>query len=364
MRDRLRALLLLGSASLRADPVGAAVTTALSMLGAVASPLLAVAIGYTADQALRHGVSASTWIGILAVSGAVAAIFVLNEIEHQLRRGLEERASHQLDRDLMRMIAGMPGLRLQDDPAFQNEVAAFRMDHWLLGQAVQSLIATGALLVQMIATVAVLGQVAPVLLLLPLFALPNLVAVFENAVEPGTGMETRLLGLSDLLLERFRAPMARYAHEGYVHQFQGAALKVVSSLVFAAGLVGALGFLAVQLQQGRISSGTLITAIVLGGEISGQLGAAASRSAWLGWATSAVTRYLRIADRTRESSAALEAPNAGVAPASLSEGIGLEKVTFRYPGAHLDVLQDVSLVLPAGAVVAVVATTVPARQRW
>ena len=128
----------------------------------------------------------------------------------------------------------------------------------------------------------------------------------------------------------------------------------MSSLVFAAGLVGALGFLAVQLQHGRISSGTIITAIVLGGEISGQLGAAASRSAWLGWATSAVTRYLRIADRIRESSAALEAADAGPAPASLSAGIRLEMVTFRYPGAGRDVLHDLSVVLPAGAVLAVV----------
>src|SRR4029453_6083897 len=41
-------------------------------------------------------------------------------------------------------------------------------------------------------------------------------------------------------------------------------------------------------------------------------------------------------------------------PARLSEGIRLEKVSFAYPGTERLVLEDVSLELPAGAVIAIV----------
>ncbi len=378
MRERFRALLLLGSASLRADPARAVLATGLSIVAAVAGPVFALAAGFTADRALHEGLSAATWAGAAAAALAIVGIFVIGEVEHHFRRRLQEKASHQLDRDLMRMIAGMPGLQLQDDPAFHNEVAAFQADHWLLGQAVEAVIASTALLLQMIATVLVLARVAPVLLLLPVFAIPNLVAgnvaeririrslektaeerrrgfaAFENSVDPAAGMEVRLLGLRDLLMERFLKPMAVYAREEYVHTLQGAVLTSGGAIVFAIGFTGALAYLAIQLQHGRISTGALITAIIMGGEISHQLGAAASRSAWLGWATSAVIRYVRILDRLKAATVALEAAGAGPCPSGLTEGIRLEQISFRYPGSDREVLRQVDLDLPAGAVVAVV----------
>ena len=41
-------------------------------------------------------------------------------------------------------------------------------------------------------------------------------------------------------------------------------------------------------------------------------------------------------------------------PTRLSEGIRLENVSFGYPGTGRDVLRDISLLLPAGAIVAIV----------
>src|SRR5262249_13229039 len=42
------------------------------------------------------------------------------------------------------------------------------------------------------------------------------------------------------------------------------------------------------------------------------------------------------------------------APATVTEGIGFEHVTFRYPGSDRPALLDVDLFLPAGSVIAVV----------
>ena len=62
-------------------------------------------------------------------------------------------------------------------------------------------------------------------------------------------------------------------------------------------------------------------------------------------------RYIRLEHMAEEARLAV---GGGTAPTSLEHGISLDHVTFRYPGTKVDVLQDITLDLPAGSTVAVV----------
>ena len=111
---------------------------------------------------------------------------------------------------------------------------------------------------------------------------------------------------------------------------------VVSSQVATGPRASAAGAILVLTAGARLSSYLNATVSEIG-FLRGTWMDGAQRLAWLeDYASSAVQH----ADRP--------------APAAIGEGIRLEHVTFRYPGAERLALDDVSLFLPAGSVVAIV----------
>jgi ATP-binding cassette subfamily B protein len=118
--------------------------------------------------------------------------------------------------------------------------------------------------------------------------------------------------------------------------------------VFGLGYVGAVVFTATAIDA---TAGQIVLVLVIGSQLSQFVGAAVGelgflRSIWLD-----ISRRLIWLE---DYAAAVDARSDGTPPTRLATGIHLEHVSFRYPGSDRLVLDDVTLDLPAGSVVAVV----------
>jgi ATP-binding cassette subfamily B protein len=99
------------------------------------------------------------------------------------------------------------------------------------------------------------------------------------------------------------------------------------------------------------TAGQIVLVLVIGSQLSQFVGAAVGelgflRSIWLD-----ISRRLIWLE---DYAAAVDARSDGTPPTRLTTGIHLDQVSFRYPGSDRLVLDDVTLDLPAGSVVAVV----------
>ena len=118
--------------------------------------------------------------------------------------------------------------------------------------------------------------------------------------------------------------------------------------VFAAAYVGAVVFVASAIDR---SVGAIVLVAVAGSRLAAFVGATAGELGFLrGFWMDSSRRLAWLEDYAMGQTIHADQP----APTALTNGIDFEHVSFTYPGTTRVVLDDVSLHLPAGAVVAVV----------
>ncbi|MBA3282082.1 MAG: ABC transporter ATP-binding protein [Acidimicrobiia bacterium] len=225
-------------------------------------------------------------------------------------------------------------------------------------------------------SVALLATVHPLLLLLPVFAVPSLLAgakaerirvlalderqhnyrrVYDlqrMAGNSGPAKEVRVFGLGPEILRRHRAESDDLAAWERSHRLRGARMVSAGRAVFVLGYVGAIGFVASAVSAGRLGVGDLVLAIVLAGQVMGLLSGATNNANWVAWTMTAVRRYVWLLDYVAGRPGAH--PGGVEPPPRLRQGIRLDNVSFRYPGTDTDVLTGVDLALAAGSTIAVV----------
>ena len=170
-----------------------------------------------------------------------------------------------------------------------------------------------------------------------------------TTIEPAA--EIRLYGLGGYFLERFRSVRDRLRRERLRIEGRNAVFELAASAFSLVVLAGVLAWMLDHVSSGRWTAGDL--ALVVVALVQSQSTARAAlqnagrihqNSLFLG----NLFEYLSIRP-------ALTAPaNPAPVPALQREGLALDHVSFRYPGASSDALRDFSLRIPAGRVVAVV----------
>jgi ATP-binding cassette subfamily B protein len=228
---------------------------------------------------------------------------------------------------------------------------------------------------RIVALMVLLATVSPWLLLLPVCAVPPLVAdrlakritrsaeddmahtrrlaamLFGLASDTTAAGEVRAYGLAPHLAAEHRRLSAEVDRRSSREALAVLAVQGTGWLLYAAGLMGAIALVVVRASAGDLSLGTVLMAVSLIRRSRNQLAATAQRSG-------ALVNTLTTADRVfwLEDHAAEEAARAGTAPAPerLRHGIELRGVTFRYPGTERAVLAGFDAVLPAGSTVALV----------
>src|SRR5439155_11660453 len=156
-----------------------------------------------------------------------------------------------------------------------------------------------------------------------------------------TGIADRLMTDRRAAWERWYGPIART-------RWETAAWHTLAWAIFGLGYVAAVVFVAYVL---RAPAASVLLVLAAGARLSAYIGATVGEIGFLRgiWMDGSV----RLA-WLEDYAAALEAHADLAVPSRIHTGIRLDHVSFAYPGTQRLVLDDVSLELPAGAVVAIV----------
>lgn len=304
------------------------------------------------------------------------------------RIGLSERVGFAFDRLLARLTAGIPGLRHQESPAFQDRLHLLRDRTLAMGALLNWVLNLLEQLGGFLVTAALLATVHPALLVLPLIGVLALrlqisargviaraqeataadyrlaARLARLATSPEAGKELRVFEAGPELWGRVRELRSRADGVTSRAQWRFAAIGCAAGLLNSLGLIGAVAFVVHLAVAGHTTLGAVLLAVVLAGRFTGHVGG-------LVQATGAVVELLQSAERLRwlrtyaeqaslapAVTAAGPATSSGAAwtpvPSRLRQGIAVEGLSFRYPGTAVTTLHDVELRLPAGGVVALV----------
>lgn len=344
----------------------------------VANGLLLVsmyAVKPTVDAALRADFEGVVVGAVLiAGGGALSGIFFrgyLNLIVLVL-----ERSGLYIDAHLMQLSAGIPTIEHHERPRYADEMSLLRQERQQLPHVMNAIVQGLRVALSVGGSVAVLARLDPVLALLPVLALPAVLAhrasnrlataareanaerlrlsqhLFEVAVSSAAGKEVRVFGLGAELARRHRELLEANVRQMERAAFKGVGLTATGSLVFAGGYAGAVGLVVQQAIAGHVTVGSVALAISLVTLVNLQLSSAAQTSAYLAQVVKAAGRLVWLQDHARSSGRRSGAP--AVVPSRLSEGIELRDLCFTYPDTERPVLDHVDLRLPTDAVVALV----------
>jgi ATP-binding cassette subfamily B protein len=358
----------------RAAPGWMSLVLVMLMLGSVASTCYPLGYRLLVDGALAGSAERVAW-GVVVVAGLLSLGWVLTALGAVEAMGLSDRIATFRTGQLIRLISGVPGLEHLERPDYLREVERLNTNRRQLAAAPRQLLSNLSSTARIITLLALLASVSWWLLLLPLSAVPPLVAdrfakrvtkaaeddmasdrrlaemIFGLATESGSAGEIRAYGLGEHLTAEHRRLTEALDRRGSREALQVLAIQSTGWLLYSGALMAAIAFVVVRAAHGDLSLGTVLMAVSLIRRSRNQLASAASGSG-------ALVSTLTTADRLfwLQDHAAAEAAKAGkgAAPTRLVDGISLQSLTFRYPGTDRAVLDGFDLTIPAGATVAVV----------
>src|SRR3989449_862862 len=221
-------------------------------------------------------------------------------------------------------------------------------------------------------TMALLASIHPALLLLAVFAVPTVLTstwrpgVERSAQERGAqtnrlarhlftiattappGKEVRVTGIGERLVIERRAAWERWYGLVAPARWGSALWHALAWAIFGLAYVGAVVFVSSGLGA---PAGEVLLVLAAGARLSAYIGATVGEIGFLrGFWTDGSRRLAWLEDYAASVAASGDLP----VPTVLRRGGQLDHVAFAYPGTSRVVLDDVSVTLPAGAVVAIV----------
>jgi ATP-binding cassette subfamily B protein len=342
----------------------------LSLVAALPDALLAYWFKLLGDGALR-GDWASVRVAVLALGLSATATWFLVTVSTRVQRRFRDKVTIALESHVATLLASISTIAHHERPEYLDRLSVLRNQVFMLDHMYMSLFSTCGWILRLAVTVALLVSIHPALVLLVLCALPPVWTsswrpaverraqergaaanrlsrhLFDVATTSSPGKDVRLTGIAELLVSRRRQTWESGQAPIAAARWTSAAWHAAAWAVFGAGYVGAIVFVT------RIgaAAGDVLLALAAGSRLSFYVGAAVGEIGFLRgvWMDSA-----RRLAWLEDYAAAVLAPADQPAPARLSRGVRFDHVSFAYPGTDRLVLDDVSLDLPAGMVVAIV----------
>ena len=355
----------------RAEPRLLVASFVMMVFTALPDALLALWLKLLADG-VTGGHREKVLVASLGLGLSTTGTWYLRVVFDRLQRRFRDRVGIALESHVAHLQASVATIEHQERPEYLDRLAVLRDQVFALDHLFMSLFSTLGWIVRLGATMVLLASVHPALVVLVLFALPTVAtATWRPAVERrveesvaarnrlarhlftvGTtaapGKEVRVAGVAPVLTARRDAAWHDWYGTIASARWRTALAHSAAWAVFGAAYVGAIVFVAAGLDA---PAGSVLLVLAAGSRLSQYVGAAVGELGFLRgiWLDSSkrltwLEDYAAAADRGRD----------GAVPAVLRSGIRFERVSFRYPGTDRLVLDDVSLTLPAGAVVAVV----------
>jgi ATP-binding cassette subfamily B protein len=358
----------------RMAPGWMTLVTVMLLLGAIASTCYPLGYALLVDGALDGSVPDAVG-GVALVAVLLSLGWVLSAIGATEAMALSDRIALARTAELIRLTSGVHGIEHLERPEYLTEVERLTANRRQLASAPRQILSNLSSIARIVTLLVLLATVSPWLLLLPLCAIPPLVAdriakrmtkrnenetahtarlagmLFGLTTDSGSAGELRAYGLSDHLAAEHHRLTAELNRRGTRQAVAVLAVQGTGWLIYAAGLMAAIAFVAVGATTGLLSLGTVLMAVSLIRRSRNQLASAAASSGAFIQTLTTADRLFWLEDHATEQAAA-----AGTepAPTRLGEGIRLHDVTFDYPGTERTVLHQLDLDIPAGSTVALV----------
>lgn len=360
--------------SLRISPVISWLIMALAPMTAASTLLLAFAQRHVVDAVVDHQASALL-VGTLVAATSFAAFGSLSRVLQNLQVYLGRETGHELSRELFHLVAARDSFETINDREYTADVERVRRGTFWLGNLGWAIAVTAVTAVAIAATVVLLAEIHPALLVVAvLVALPVVIspvthtrarraeteialllrqerALHEIVTETAGHKETRLYGATPEL-DRLARIQWREAHRIRLRaRLVAAGWVTLGWTVFAVALGMGTILIGQLIDRGEADSGDFVLAVALAVGLRGQISTSLTEftAASEGW--TAALAMSRVRARTL---AGTNPETPGPKPATVTDGVDLRGVSFRYAGAERDVLREVTLRIPAGTVVAVV----------
>jgi ATP-binding cassette subfamily B protein len=343
----------------------------LSLVAAVPDALLALWFKLLGEGAI-DGDARLVQVALLALGLSATATWLLQTVSGRVQRRFRDKVTIALETHIATLLASIPTIAHQERPEHLDRLAVLRTQVFVLDHMYMSLFTTCGWILRLGLTLALLMSIHPALALLATFAVPPVLTsiwrpgveraaseraaaphrlarhLFQTATTPSPAKDVRIAGIGDRLADMRRTawefgfgPMASA-------RWGSAAWHAAAWAVFGAGYVGAIVFVSSGL---RAPVGDVLLAVAAGSRLSFYVGAAVGEIGFLrGIWMDGARRLAWLEDYAGSFGASATGP----APERLVEGIRFERVSFVYPGTDRRVLDEVTLDLPAGKVIAIV----------
>ena len=368
-----RALRISGRMAFRVSPLLGSLSFILVPLGWISGTLWSFALARLVDAA--RGGSVTGPAALLA--GIVIGRWLLDAITPRVFNTWEERVGIVLERECLTACADPPGVEHFERPAYLDRFEMVRDEAWIIHWMFEALTEFTGAIVRAGLVVGFLIAIDARMLIAPTAAMLTVgVSVwhqrrsvpiaerarahkrlarhlFRVALHPDAGMELRVHGAGEWLRSRRRHAWNERFRVQQQLRLQHAGAATLASVTLVAGQAACILIVVDRARAGTSTPGQVLFVISLLVGLQHTVGLVAETGGWLVGCLETSRRFVWLLDMQNRSHISATPPIREL-PSSLRGGIGMRGVSFRYPGTERDVLRDINLDLPAGAVVAIV----------
>jgi ATP-binding cassette subfamily B protein len=355
----------------RAEPRGLLLAFTMTVVMALPDALIALWLKFLADGFNQHD-RGRIVIAALGLAASAAATWFLKVVFDRVQRRFRDKISVALEAHVATLQASVATIEHHERPEYLDRLSVLRDQVFTLDHLFMSLFSTVGWIVRLAATLVLLLTVSPLLVFLPLFAIPIVITAtwrpgvercVQESVAPhdrlakhlfllGTtapaGKEIRVVGLGSQLQRERRESWDRWYEPIARTRVTTALWHTLAWALFGGAYVGAIVYVAVGLDA---NVGNIVLVVTAGSRLSQYVGAAVGELGFLRGIWLDSSRRLA----WLEDYAASKARTAEVdVPDRITDAIRFEHVSFSYPGTDREALTDVNIELPAGAVIALV----------
>jgi ATP-binding cassette subfamily B protein len=343
----------------------------LALFAALPDALIAWWLKLLGEGVLGHD-GRRVLIAAIALGVSAAATWLLRTVSTRVQRRFRDKVTIALEAHVARLQASVATIAHQERPEYLDRLSVLRNQVFVLDHMYMSVFSTCGWLLRLGVTLALLVSIHPALALLAVFALPTVLtstwrpAVERRAYESGApagrlarhlftlattaapGKEVRVTGIGERLAKERRDAWERWYGPIAAARWGSAVWHTLAWAIFGSAWAGAVAFVAAGL---RASAGDVLLVLAAGARLSAYIGATVGEIGFLrGIWMDGSRRLAWLEDYAASLVADADLP----VPQQLKEGIRFDHVSFAYPGTERLVLEDVTLDLPAGTVVAIV----------
>ena len=305
---------------------------------------------------------------------SAAGTWFLRTVSTRVQRRFRDKVTIALESHVARLQASIATIAHQERPDYLDRLSVLRDQVFVLDHMYMSVFSTCGWILRLGVTIALLVVDPPALVLLALFALPTVLTstwrpgveraaqergaqsarlarhLFDIATTAPPGKEVRVTGIGERLVDRAPRGVGALVRAGGGGALGLAPLwHTLAWAVFGAGYVGAVVFVVVGARRaGRATCCSCSRRARGCRPTSARRSARSGSCAASGWTAPGGWPGSRTTPRRSRPTPIARCPSGS------HDGIRLDHVSFAYPGTDRLVLDDVSLTLPAGAVVAIV----------